>query len=242
MMLGSSAREDKCRTCSGDGSTCKTVEGTLTTDDLQHGYNDILLIPAGATNIVIKEKAPSNNYLAIRNASNHYYLNGNWRIDFPRPLTFAGTVWHYDRRPQGFAAPDHITAFGPTNEIVYLVLLSQDHNVGVHYEYSVRDTSVRLPEPDSYDWTFAPYGGCNATCGGGLQTRKITCNSRNTLKQVDDSLCGTEARPSEHQRCAQESCPPQWSEGEWSRCSAPCGGGNGTQTREVKCVEIMSNG
>lgn len=27
------------------------------------GYNDILLIPAGATNIVVEEVAPSNNYL-----------------------------------------------------------------------------------------------------------------------------------------------------------------------------------
>lgn len=205
------------------------------------GYNDILLIPAGATNIVIKEKAPSNNYLAIRNTSNHYYLNGNWRIDFPRPLTFAGSIWHYDRRPQGFAAPDHITALGPTSENIYLVLLYQDRNVGVHYEYSIPESSAHLTEPDSYTWTFAPYGECSAKCGGGIQTRKITCNSRTSLKQVDDELCDGSDRPSEIQNCARESCPPEWFEDEWSRCSGPCGG-NGNQTREVKCIERSSTG
>lgn len=166
-MLGSTAREDKCRNCAGDGSTCKTIMGSLEMKDLQvgefllldrmrlfrilshkminfflslnEGYNDILLIPASATNIQIKEKAPSNNYLAIRNASNHYYLNGNWRIDFPRPLTFADAIWHYDRRPQGFAAPDHISCVGPISENVYLVLLYQDRNVGIDYEYRYKN-------------------------------------------------------------------------------------------------------
>jgi hypothetical protein len=33
MMLGSSAREDKCRECGGDGSSCNTVRGILEMDD-----------------------------------------------------------------------------------------------------------------------------------------------------------------------------------------------------------------
>lgn len=40
-MLGSPAREDKCRTCAGDGSSCKTVDGTLSMDDLQVGKHEI---------------------------------------------------------------------------------------------------------------------------------------------------------------------------------------------------------
>jgi hypothetical protein len=40
MMLGSSAREDKCRECGGDGSSCNTVRGILEmTDDLQVGMS-----------------------------------------------------------------------------------------------------------------------------------------------------------------------------------------------------------
>lgn len=62
-MLGSDIREDKCRQCGGDGTTCNTLSGVLDTQDLQLGYNDILLIPAGATNIHVQERAPSTNYL-----------------------------------------------------------------------------------------------------------------------------------------------------------------------------------
>lgn len=122
MMLGSTAVEDKCRQCAGDGSSCKTVSGLLDMNNMQVGYNDVLLIPAGATNIEIREIAPSNNYLAIRNQSSHYYLNGNWRIDFPRPLNFAGCFWHYERKPQGFAAPDHLSCIGATTEAVFVVV------------------------------------------------------------------------------------------------------------------------
>lgn len=35
------------------------------------GYNDILLIPAGATNINVEEISPSNNYLG----QNLFYVN-----------------------------------------------------------------------------------------------------------------------------------------------------------------------
>lgn len=59
---------------------------------------------------------------AIRNREGHYYLNGNWRIDFPQAFTFAGCIWHYERTPQGFAAPDSITCIGPTSEAVYLAV------------------------------------------------------------------------------------------------------------------------
>jgi papilin len=121
-MLGSPAREDKCRKCQGDGASCKTVNGLLDMNNLQVGYNDILLIPQGATNILIQERSPSNNYIAIRNLTGHYYLNGNYRIDFPRPMTFAGSLWTYERKPNGFAAPDKITCLGPIAEAVYLVV------------------------------------------------------------------------------------------------------------------------
>lgn len=208
---------------------------------IQLGYNDILLIPSGATNIEIKEVSPSNNYLAIRNLTGHYYLNGNWRIDFPRPLNFASAVWHYDRRPQGFAAPDQITCVGPSSEPVYLVLLYQDRNVGIKYEYSVPESSAHLAEPDTYGWTFTPYGECSSKCGGGFQTRNVTCNSRTTLELVDEELCDLSSKPSDTQKCATDACEPQWIEGTYGKCSSPCGT-NGTQTRTVQCERILAPG
>ncbi|XP_055618805.1 papilin isoform X1 [Toxorhynchites rutilus septentrionalis] len=241
MMLGSNAKEDKCRVCRGDGSGCRTVTGVLDMNNLQVGYNDLLLVPAGATNVVISERGPSNNYLAIRNLTGFYHLNGNYRIDFPRALQFAGADWHYERRPQGFSAPDKLTCLGPTTEPVYLVLLSQDRNVGVNYEYSVASKLAPVDEPDTYSWTFTPYDTCSASCGGGVQHRNVTCNSRTTMKEVKDGLCDAALKPEESQRCAQEACPPRWIESGWGNCSMPCGQ-EGKQMRDVHCERISEEG
>lgn len=199
-----------------------------------------MLIPAGASNINIREVAPSNNYLAIRNLTGHYYLNGNWKIDFPRPLTFADAIWHYDRRPRGFAAPDTITCIGSTSEPVYLVLLYQDRNVGIKYEYSVPESAVR-DEPETYTWAFGPFGECSSECGGGVQTRTVRCNKQSSLEQVDDGLCDSTSKPNDAQKCGSSSCPPRWVESDWGKCSAACGS-NGTQTRTVNCEETAASG
>ncbi|XP_053670896.1 papilin [Anopheles nili] len=241
MMLGSQAKEDKCRICRGDGSSCKTAAGLLDASNLQVGYNDLLLIPTGATNVLISERAPSNNYLAIRNLTGFYHLNGNYRIDFPRSMHFAGCDWHYERRPQGFAAPDRLTCLGPTTESVYLVLLSQDRNVGVNYEYSVSSKSAPVDEPDSYSWMHTAFEPCTVSCGGGVQTRNVTCNSRSSLREVDEGLCNSSDKPATSQKCGQQSCPPRWFEGPWSNCSHPCGS-EGKQTREVYCERVAEDG
>lgn len=235
LMLGSDKREDKCGRCAGNGTSCRTVTGRLTQNDLLEGYNDVLMLPSGATNIRVRELAPSNNYLAMRSGSGQYYLNGNWRIDVPGALPFAGTVWHYDRKPQGFSAPDHITAHGPTDEPLFVVLLSQDRNVGIEYEYSVPEKVVAVPE--TYMWTPKQFGQCSQTCGGGVQEREVVCVSRLTLEQVDDTLCDVGTRPGTQQRCSSAACPPRWVEGEWEKCSKQCGE-EGTQTRTVRCEQL----
>ena len=72
----------------------------------------------------------SNNYLALRNQTGHYYLNGNWRIDFPQQMDVAGTTFHYEKKyrntkakgPMNFFAPESIRALGPTTESIYIVV------------------------------------------------------------------------------------------------------------------------
>ncbi|MEQ2193435.1 A disintegrin and metalloproteinase with thrombospondin motifs 20, partial [Xenoophorus captivus] len=65
-VLNSKARNDKCGVCGGDNSSCKTLAGTF--NDAQYGYNAVVRIPAGATNIDIKQvsysgKPEDDNYL-----------------------------------------------------------------------------------------------------------------------------------------------------------------------------------
>ncbi|XP_036342960.1 LOW QUALITY PROTEIN: papilin-like [Rhagoletis pomonella] len=240
MMLGSNAKEDKCRKCGGDGSTCHTIANTFTANNYPVGYNDIVLIPDGATNIRVQETAPSNNYLACRNSSGHYYLNGNWRIDFPRPMFYAGCWWNYQRKPAGFAAPDQLTCSGPTTESITIMMLVQDKNVSIDYEYSIPETIHNAP-PVEYSWTHMEFEPCSVPCGGGTQSRTVTCNNRMTLEEVDPNLCDASAKPDEEQACGESPCAPHWVEGEWGKCSKGCGA-DGVQNRTVSCERISPNG
>ncbi|XP_048486291.1 papilin isoform X3 [Plutella xylostella] len=241
MMLGSNAKEDKCRECRGNGTNCHTANGRIDNQDLTQGYNDVLLIPQGATNIYIAEVRASNNYLALRSKQyNNYYLNGDYHIDFPRSISIAGALWQYERSQQGFPAPDKLRCLGPTNEPLYLSLLLQDVNVGIEYEYSI-PKSIAPPPNQQYNWVFDEFTPCSASCGGGIQYRNVTCRSREDLDVVDSSLCDEGLRPATNQTCANHACAARWVEGPWSPCSKPCGEA-GTRSRAVYCEKVISNG
>lgn len=120
-------------------------------------------------------------------------------------------------------------------------LLAQDRNVGIDYEYSMPSNVAPVEQPESYVWTFTDFTPCSVTCGGGTQTRNVSCNARNSMAEVDASLCDDNERPSEVNRCMHVPCPPRWVEGKWSKCSAPCGE-NGTQSRIVQCERATADG
>ena len=52
----------------------------------------------------------SNNYLALRNQTGHYYLNGNWRIDYPQQFEAAGLLLFVRMR----TSPIPTTTFHPS--------------------------------------------------------------------------------------------------------------------------------
>ncbi|XP_042901645.1 papilin isoform X2 [Parasteatoda tepidariorum] len=234
-MLGSEIVEDKCQECGGDGSNCKTVQGIFDQLNLQVGYNDIILIPVGATSIEVKELQPTNNYLSIRNSSGYYYLNGNWQIEFPRKMKYAGTYFYYERIPQGYVGLEYIHATGPTTEPIYISLLYQQKNMGISYEYSI-PLGVSNTQPDNYVWVYSNFGSCSSTCGGGLQTRRVNCATSNSYEVVADYLCDSHTKPPINQTCNHQPCPAHWQVSVWDECSKSCGGG--VQYRQVHCQRV----
>ncbi|XP_009873363.1 PREDICTED: papilin [Apaloderma vittatum] len=251
-MLESAKKEDKCLQCGGDGSTCYAVQGTFDMPSLPKGYNQIFIIPMGATSIQIKEVMPSRNFLAVKNVRGEYYLNGHWTIDFSRALQVASTVMHYDRGSEGDLAPELLRARGPTTEPLVIELISQEPNPGVQYEYYLPVQG----QTSGYSWSYGSWSECSSECGGGFQSRLVFCTIDNEI--YPDYMCRNKPQPDNNRTCGHQICPqtkrtsyiylPQawshggarssqikrWKTGEWGSCSATCGGG--TQTRSVYCV------
>ncbi|NXF42513.1 PPN protein, partial [Oceanites oceanicus] len=229
-MLESAKEEDKCLQCGGDGSTCYGVKGTFDVPSLPKGYNQIFIIPVGATSIRIKEVMPSRNFLAVKNVRGEYYLNGHWTIDFSRALHVASTVMHYDRGSEGDLAPELLHARGPTTEPLVIELISQEPNPGVHYEYYLPVQG----QASGYSWSYGSWSECSSECGGGFQSRLVFCTIDNEI--YPDYMCRNKPQPDNNRTCGRQTCPQtkRWKTGEWGSCSATCGGG--TQTRSVYCV------
>uniref|UniRef100_A0A7M4FNH9 Papilin n=1 Tax=Crocodylus porosus TaxID=8502 RepID=A0A7M4FNH9_CROPO len=229
-MLDSAKKEDKCLQCGGDGKACYEVKGTFDVPNLPKGYNQIFIIPVGATSIRIKEVEPTRNFLAIKNAQGEYYLNGHWTIDFSRALHIASTVVHYDRGSEGDLAPELLYARGPTTEPLVIELISQETNQGVQYEYY-------LPwygQNTGYSWSYGSWSECSSECGGGFQSRLVFCTIDNEV--YPDYMCRDKPKPVNNRTCGHQNCPQtkHWKTGEWGPCSATCGGG--LQTRLIYCT------
>ncbi|NXY81156.1 PPN protein, partial [Alcedo cyanopectus] len=229
-LLESAKKEDKCLQCGGNGSTCYVVKGTFDVPILPKGYNQIFIIPVGATSIQIKEVMPSRNFLAVKNVRGEYYLNGHWTIDFSRALQVASTVMHYDRASEHDLAPELLHARGPTTEPLLIELISQEPNPGVQYEYYLPVQG----QPRGYSWSYGSWSECSSECGGGFQSRLVFCTIDNEI--YPDYMCRNKLQPDSNRTCGHQTCPQtkRWRTGEWGSCSATCGGG--TQTRSVYCV------
>ncbi|XP_051052278.1 papilin [Phodopus roborovskii] len=256
--LDSTKEEDKCLQCGGDGSTCYPVTGTFDANDLSRGYNQIFIIPAGATSIHIEEAAASRNFLAVKSIRGEYYLNGHWTIEAAQALPVASTVLQYERGVEGDLAPERLHARGPTSEPLVIELISQEPNPGVHYEYY-----LPLNDPSQgFSWSHGSWSDCSAECGGGHQSRLVFCTFDN--EAYPDHMCQHQPRPAHRRSCnphpcpkskrisflhrpgawrhsgAQHVCGNSWKVGPWTPCSVSCGGG--FQSRPVYCVSSDGTG
>ncbi|XP_072353034.1 A disintegrin and metalloproteinase with thrombospondin motifs 6 isoform X2 [Scyliorhinus torazame] len=232
-ILGSDAKEDRCRICGGDGSSCEATEGLFNDSLPRGGYMEVVQIPRGSVHIEIRELAMSKNYIALKSEGDEYYINGAWTIDWPRKFDVAGTAFHY-RRPAD--EPESLEALGPTTETLVVMVLLQEPNQGIRYKFNVPITRTGSGDTEvGFAWHHLPWSECSATCAGGAQKQEVVCKRLDDNSIVQNSYCDLDSKPPETQRaCNSEPCPPEWFIGDWSECSKTCDGG--MRIRTVLCI------
>ncbi|XP_029431490.1 A disintegrin and metalloproteinase with thrombospondin motifs 17 isoform X3 [Rhinatrema bivittatum] len=270
-IVGSSATEDRCGICNGDGRACKVVKG-----DFSHTkgmvarshckkvstcvlvkaqalptcfscYVEAAVIPAGARRIRVVEDKPAHSFLALKD-NGKKSINSDWKIELPGEFQIAGTTVRYVRR----GLWEKISAKGPTKTPLHLmVLLFHDQNYEIHYEYTVpvnlssqprSHPEKQQPEP-LYIWTHSGWEGCSVQCGGGERRTIVSCTRiiNKTMTFVNDSSCQEVTRP----EAQVQRCNAHPCQSRWvSGPWGPCSATceRGFQRREVTCVYQLQNG
>ncbi|XP_012247090.1 protein madd-4 [Bombus impatiens] len=92
-----------------------------------------------------------------------------------------------------------------------------------------------------YSWSLESISACSKSCGGGFKIAMAVCKTIGPDENVvDDSYCDPDNKPEKTlMPCNTHPCTAKWVAGEWSVCSASCGGGS--RTRTIFCTEENGN-
>ncbi|TRY94580.1 hypothetical protein DNTS_024131, partial [Danionella cerebrum] len=226
-VLNSKARRDKCGVCGGDNSSCKTVAGTFNT--VHYGYNSVVRIPSGATNIDVRQhsysgKAEDDNYLALSNSRGEYLLNGDFVVSmFKREVRVGNAVIEYSGSDH---VVERINCTDRTEEEIIVQVLSVGnlYNPDVRYSYNIPIED----RPQQFFWdAYGPWQDCSLLCQG-ERKRKITCSRESDRVVVSDQRCHGLAKPAAITEPCNTDC-------ELSDCTATCG--QGYRTLDFFCTK-----
>ncbi|XP_029990964.1 A disintegrin and metalloproteinase with thrombospondin motifs 9 isoform X1 [Sphaeramia orbicularis] len=234
-VLNSKARRDKCGVCGGDNSSCKTVAGTF--NIVRYGYNEVVRIPSGATNIDVRQhsysgKPEDDNYLAVSNSRGEFLLNGEFVVSmFKREIKVGNAVIEY-------SGSDHVIERINCTDRIEEEIIVQVLSVGNLYNPDVR-YSFNIPiedKPQQFFWdAYGPWQECSRLCQG-ERKRKILCSRESDRVVVSDQRCHGTARPAVITETCNTECELRWYVARKSECTAQCG--LGYRTLEIYCAKI----
>ncbi|XP_060513873.2 A disintegrin and metalloproteinase with thrombospondin motifs 20 isoform X1 [Panthera onca] len=233
-VLNSKARRDKCGVCGGDNSSCRTMAGVF--NSAHYGYNVVVKIPAGATNIDILQhsysgKPEDDNYLALSDTQGNFLLNGNFVVSMSKKeINIQGAIFEYSGSNSSI---ERINSTDRLEEEIVLQVLC----VGNLYNPDVR-YSFNIPveeKSDLFAWDpHGPWQDCTKMCQG-LHRRKIACVRKSDHMVVSDQRCDHLPLPLFVTERCNTDCELRWHIIGKSECSSHCG--QGYRSLDVHCMK-----
>ncbi|XP_035211737.1 A disintegrin and metalloproteinase with thrombospondin motifs 9-like isoform X2 [Stegodyphus dumicola] len=237
-VLYSEARPDSCGVCGGNDTTCRIIRGEFT--KIKYGYNDVVTIPAGASNIEILQYGHKNtkddNYLALLGSNHEYLLNGKYMISmFPKSVLYGDSILDYTGSD---IVVERINATKRLQKDLFVQVLTVGnlHPPSVTYQYT-----ISTHDQVHYRWrledTWSP---CNSVCQG-EQYRKAICVNKVTDEKVHDGFCHEQERPQHEAKVCNPTCLLRWHVNQSNiQCSSECG--RGFLIHDVTCIQQMNSG
>ncbi|MBN3302553.1 ATS8 metalloproteinase, partial [Amia calva] len=247
-VIGSNKKLDKCGVCGGNGSSCRKITGSL--NKAMYGYNDIVTIPAGATNIDVKQRSHrgikhDGNYLAVVAEDGAYILNGNYSVStVEQDIPISGAVLKYSGSSTTL---ERIQSFRQLRQPITIQLLAtagESSPPKVKYTFFIpKDVTFSkakgkkassphvIQSIGMSQWTLGEWSECSKSCGSGWSRRNVECRDSSGMLS---SVCDRDLKPTDIRPCADLPCPI-WQMGPWSSCSRTCG--RGERRRSVFCID-----
>ncbi|KAK9524659.1 hypothetical protein VZT92_017031 [Zoarces viviparus] len=240
--LGSTAKEDNCGVCNGDGSSCRLVRGHYKSQHASGKTEDtVVAVPYKSRHVRLVLKGPDHLYVESKTLQG---VKDELILDKSGQYFLENTTLDY----QKLSDKEVLRIIGP---------LGADFTVKVQFA-SGADSVVQYIyyQPIIHRWRETDFFPCSVTCGGGYQLTSAECFDLRSSRVVVDQYChyypeNVKPKP-KLQECNMEPCLasdgykqimpydlyqplPRWESSPWTACSTSCGGG--IQSRLVSCVE-----
>ncbi|ESO96234.1 hypothetical protein LOTGIDRAFT_174945 [Lottia gigantea] len=235
--LGSQMKRDQCGVCGGDNSSCKTIRGTY--NNAIYGYNRILTIPSGATDIDIRQVGHRNskdddNYLSISNAKGKYILNGGFVVRTEKfTIKVQSGVLDYSGSS---AYVEHINSTRMIGESITIFVLSvgQLNPPNITYTYK-----ISVGPNVQYRWSNeGQWRKCSRICQG-TRKRKIVCIREDDRLSVSKRRCRGKPRPERMIEKCNTNCEVSWRAVDQEECPVRCG--TALRRQFVNCIKQTSS-
>ncbi|XP_056632510.1 A disintegrin and metalloproteinase with thrombospondin motifs 9 isoform X2 [Diorhabda sublineata] len=240
--LDSTVFLDDCGICGGNNSRCQEITGKYNTPAETTGYNRVVRIPKGSSNVNITQDSyphVDDNYLVlIDGETGDSLLNGNFMANTDGlDIKFGNIKLKYS----GSGTPvEWINSEKnkklPKDLVVSFLSMRTLSPPNIQYRYV-----IDVKEAPSYGWQITQnqvWSKCNSICEG-KSFRTPICVDLTTQAEVPTTFCDNLDESQVQKRDCNMNCQLTWNIDWRSECSPQCG--KGIRNIHYNCIKMDKN-